>query len=62
MSRATAEEFENKVPGNARHSKFARIRRKGKRLLRRIRRREEKAFCRGTGPEPRPRHTGGWCY
>jgi len=62
MSRATAEEFENRVPGNARHSKHAKLRRQGKRMLRRIRRREEVAFCRNFGPEPRPRHTGGWAY
>ena len=62
MSRATTEEFENRIPGNARHSKYVRIRRDGKRRLRRIRHREESAFCRGNGGEPRIRHTGGWCY
>jgi len=61
MSRATAEEFEKWLPGKS-TGKFAKLRRFGKRRLRRIRRREERAFCVGVGTEPRPRHTGGWMY
>lgn len=63
MSRATAEQLErHHTPGNARHSRFARLRREHKRLASRIRRREERDFCKGCGPEPRPRHIGGWVY
>lgn len=66
MSRATAEQLENWMPGGC-IGKWANLRRYYKRVLRRIRRREEKAFARAAqhgldAPEPRPRHLGGWVY
>lgn len=63
MSRATAQELERWFP-SSNHGKWANLRRWAKRQLRRIRRREEREYCRQPEhkAEPRPRHTGGWLY
>lgn len=60
MSRSTAEVLVRWMRGSARHSKYASFRRDVKQRLKRIRRREERAYCAGHGCEPRFRHTRGW--
>lgn len=53
MSRSFAEAL-------TRHYTDPKHRRAMKRRLRKVRRRDERTYCAGCGPEPRARHTKGW--